>query len=49
MNALMIRFEVPDEGVADVALRELQATVAEHAVGEAPTPQPLEVLGTYGF
>ncbi|MFI6596261.1 hypothetical protein ACIBHX_08435 [Nonomuraea sp. NPDC050536] len=31
------------------ALRELQATMAKHAVGEAPVPQPLEVLGTYGF
>lgn len=42
-----------DEGVenplpAIPAARELQATVAKWVVGEPPTPQPVEVLGTYG-
>lgn len=31
------------------AARALQATVARRAVGEAPAPQPLERVGSYGF
>jgi hypothetical protein len=42
-----------DEGIenplpAISAARELQAAVAKWVVGDPPTPQPLEVLGTYG-
>jgi hypothetical protein len=29
--------------------RELQATVAKWAEGATPTPEPLQVIGTYGF
>lgn len=29
------------------AARQLQATVAEHAVGASPAPQPVHVLGSY--
>lgn len=41
-----------DEGVENPlpgieATRRLQATVAKWAVRRAPTPQPLDVLGTY--
>ncbi|MER5625809.1 hypothetical protein ABT061_32705 [Streptosporangium sp. NPDC002544] len=43
-----------DEGVENplpgiAAARQLQATVARWAVGPAPTPQPLDVLGAYRF
>lgn len=31
------------------AARDLQATVATWAVGGPPTPQPIELLATYGF
>jgi hypothetical protein len=31
------------------AARKLQQTVAKWAIGDAPAPQPLEVLGCYGF
>lgn len=31
------------------AARELQATVAKWALGETPVPEPLEVLGSYGY
>jgi hypothetical protein len=31
------------------AARELQATVAKWAIGETPAPQPLDVLGSYGY
>ncbi|GAA2440459.1 hypothetical protein GCM10010191_65320 [Actinomadura vinacea] len=31
------------------AARHLQATVAQWVEGGAPTPQPLEVIGSYGF
>ncbi|MBE1537915.1 hypothetical protein [Actinomadura algeriensis] len=37
--------ENPLPGIAEA--RGLQATVAEWAVGPAPAPQPLEVLGDY--
>lgn len=43
-----------DEGIENPlfgieAARELQQTVAKLAVGEPPMPQPLELLGSYGF
>jgi hypothetical protein len=31
------------------AARDLQAAVAKWAVNEPPAPEPLEVLGSYGF
>jgi hypothetical protein len=42
-----------DEGVENPlpgigAARKLQATVAKWATGDAPAPQPLDVLGSYG-
>jgi hypothetical protein len=37
--------ENPLPGIAEA--RRLQATVARWAVGPAPTPEPLEVLGDY--
>ncbi|MFI7430790.1 hypothetical protein ACIBPB_27725 [Micromonospora sp. NPDC049836] len=37
--------ENPLPGIA--AARRLQATVATWAVGQVPTPQPLDVLGAY--
>ncbi|WP_394825619.1 hypothetical protein [Pendulispora albinea] len=39
--------ENPLFGIA--AARELQATVAKWVVGEAPAPQPLDLLGAYGY
>ncbi|MER5646048.1 hypothetical protein [Streptosporangium sp. NPDC002524] len=39
--------ENPLPGIA--AARRLQATVARWAVGPAPAPQPLDVLGAYRF
>ncbi|MEW9533978.1 hypothetical protein [Microbispora sp. NPDC049125] len=43
-----------DEGIENPlpgigAARELQATVAEWVVGQPPAPQPLDVLGSYGW
>lgn len=43
-----------DEGVENPLLaigaaRELQSTVAKWVVGEPPAPQPLDLLGSYGF
>ncbi len=43
-----------DEGIENPLLgipaaRELQAAVARNVLGEPPAPQPLEVLGSYGF
>lgn len=42
-----------DEGVENPLLgieaaRRLQSTVAKWVVGDAPTPQPFELLGSYG-
>ncbi|MEV5829314.1 hypothetical protein AB0L25_27510 [Spirillospora sp. NPDC052242] len=39
--------ENPLPGIAEA--RELQATVAKWAVGPAPAPRPVEVLGDYGM
>jgi hypothetical protein len=43
-----------DDGVenplpAIEAARELQSTVVKWVAGNAPTPQPLDLLGSYGF
>ena len=43
-----------DEGIENPlpgigAARNLQSIVAKWVVGNAPTPQPLERLGSYGF
>jgi hypothetical protein len=51
---LMIRYQVTDEGVENPLpgideARRLQATVAKRAVGPAPAPQPLDLLGAYGM
>jgi hypothetical protein len=39
--------ENPLPGIEEA--RRLQATVAKWAVGPAPAPQPLDVLGAYGM
>jgi hypothetical protein len=43
-----------DEGVENPlfgieAARALQATIAKWVVGDAPAPQPLDLLGSYGL
>jgi hypothetical protein len=52
-NSFVGVVELPDDAENPLssidAARELQATMTNWALGETPVPQPLEVLGSYGY
>jgi hypothetical protein len=52
MTVLVVRYQMKDDGVADVeagipAARELQLELKDWVLGEPSTPQPLQVPGAY--